>query len=372
MRNVALSGTTYGESPSGFDLVAKIYEILKARLPSSWSLLIAPQEWEGSWNDQTDFVLQITSGSGTKATVDVEVRRQIDPKDVAWLADYRRRKSNTDRSLVIAPYVSPRTRELLTAARIGYADATGNFRWELEEPMVFITLTGANSNPWRGERPLLSLKGSVAGRVVRALCDFVPPYKIRELAERSGTSLGSTSRVVTFAEREALLARDKRGTVVDVKWEQLIRRWTEDYSLTRSNQMRSFLEPRGVEALLRKLETSEVPHSITGSFAAMRVAPIASARLAVLYIGNIGAANGDNIGAAAEQLGLRPVESGTNALLAQPFDPVVFDRTTKSDGITYAALSQVAADLLTGPGRSPAEGEELLKWMGENQDAWRH
>ncbi len=75
---------------------------------------------------------------------------------------------------------------------------------------------------------------------------------------------------------------------------------------------------------------------------------------------------------AAERFGVRPVESGVNVLLVQPFDPVVFDRTTTSGGVIYAALSQVAADLLTGPGRSPAEGEELLKWMGENQSAWRY
>ena len=33
-------------------------------------------------------------------------------------------------------------------------------------------------------------------------------------------------------------------------------------------------------------------------------------------------------------------------------------------------LSRVI-DLLTGPGRAPAEGEELLAWMKEHTDAWR-
>lgn len=41
------------------------------------------------------------------------------------------------------------------------------------------------------------------------------------------------------------------------------------------------------------------------------------------------------------------------------------------NGLTVAALSQVAADLLTGPGREPSEGEELLIWMKDNEDAWR-
>ncbi len=364
MWNVALSGTAYREPPLGFELVAAVYKILRAVLPSSWKLLIAPQKGLDSRSDQSDFVLQITSGNGKVSIADVEMRRQINPQDVARLTDHLHHKSSADRFLVMAPYLSPRTRELLTEAQIGYADATGNFRLELEKPAMFVVLTGAMSNPWREERPLLSLKGPIAGRVVRALCDFTPPYKIREMAERSETSLASTSRVVAFLDREALIARDERGRVIDVKWEQLIRRWTQDYSLTRSNQTRNFLEPRGVEALLRNLATADFPYSITGSFAAVRVAPIASPRLAVIYV--------EDTRLAAEKLVLRSVDNGTNVILAQPFDSVVFDRTTKSGDKTYAALSQVAADLLTGPGRNPAEGEELLQWMGENENAWRY
>jgi hypothetical protein len=41
------------------------------------------------------------------------------------------------------------------------------------------------------------------------------------------------------------------------------------------------------------------------------------------------------------------------------------------DGVMYAAPSQVAVDLLTGPGRSPAEGQALLDWMESNEPAWR-
>jgi hypothetical protein len=36
-----------------------------------------------------------------------------------------------------------------------------------------------------------------------------------------------------------------------------------------------------------------------------------------------------------------------------------------------ASPSQVAVDLLTGPGREPSEGEELLLWMKGNEAAWR-
>jgi len=58
-------------------------------------------------------------------------------------------------------------------------------------------------------------------------------------------------------------------------------------------------------------------------------------------------------------------------LLAAPVSDVVFDRSSTLDGVVYAAPSQVAVDLLTGPGRNPSEGQELLEWMKSNEPAWR-
>ena len=73
----------------------------------------------------------------------------------------------------------------------------------------------------------------------------------------------------------------------------------------------------------------------------------------------------------ASDLGLRPVETGANVILATPRSPVVFERTSTWRDITIVAPSQAVADLLGGPGRNPAEGDYLLDWMKENQDAWR-
>ena len=160
-----------------------------------------------------------------------------------------------------------------------------------------------------------------------------------------------------------LFVRLPRGPVTDVKWPDLLRRWSQDYSFGRSNKTRTFLEPRGLPALLKKLQSGPDRAAVTGSLAAARVAPIAASRLASVYV--------EDIDRAAEQLGLRPAETGGNVVLAEPFDKVVFDRTQPHEGVTYAAFSQVVADLLTGPGRSPAEGDELVRWMQEHEDAWR-
>jgi hypothetical protein len=73
----------------------------------------------------------------------------------------------------------------------------------------------------------------------------------------------------------------------------------------------------------------------------------------------------------AGMLDLRPVESGANVLLARNKYDVIFDRTEPQHGIRIAAPSQAAVDLLTGPGRNPAEAEALLDWMERNESTWR-
>jgi hypothetical protein len=49
----------------------------------------------------------------------------------------------------------------------------------------------------------------------------------------------------------------------------------------------------------------------------------------------------------------------------------VYERTSQKKGVTVAAVSQAAVDLLTSPGRGPNEGDALIEWMRDNEDVWR-
>lgn len=104
-------------------------------------------------------------------------------------------------------------------------------------------------------------------------------------------------------------------------------------------------------------------YCITGSLAASQRAEFMPPRLAAVFA--------EDPDALAQTLGLREADAGANLLLLRPYDPVVFERTWTQEGLVFSALSQVAADLLTSPGRGPSEGEELLRWMGEHVDGWR-
>jgi hypothetical protein len=265
--------------------------------------------------------------------------------------------------VVVAPFLSSRTRERLEERGVGYIDLTGNVRVVLDRPALFVHTSGAERDPRREERPARTLKGAKAARIVRALCDCTPPVGVRELAEKARTDPGYVSRVFTLLEREDLIQRETRGPVTSVDWQGLIRRWTEDYSLFGSNRTGSYLEPRGLNSLLRKLSNPDFRYAVTGSLGSASIAPMASARLAVIFV--------DDIEDAAEHLAIRQTEAGANVILVEPFDPVAYERDEERDGIIYVAPSQNAADLLTSPGRGPSEAEELMEWMTRNEGAWR-
>lgn len=348
---------------------------LRERLPNSWGVEVIPER-PSSVPGRPDAFLVITAPPGNKTVVAVETTSRIEPKDVTYVLERLRRyvdsRGDEDAALfVISPYLSPATRERLAARGAGYADATGNLRLVLEEPTLFIDVQGAESNPWPEERTLRSLRGPAAARLVRALVDFRPPYTLRDLAERSGTSVPSASRTVELLNREALVDKDTVGRqtlIADVDWRRLLERWVEDYSLTGSHDTRTFLEPRGFPRLLSALgqkasSGAETRYAVTGSLAASTFAPIAPSKLAVIYA--------DDLDRLAKELDLRPADSGANVMLVQPFGDFVFDRPVNRDGVEYAAVSQVAADLMTSPGRGPQEAEALVKWMGKNENAWR-
>jgi hypothetical protein len=69
-------------------------------------------------------------------------------------------------------------------------------------------------------------------------------------------------------------------------------------------------------------------------------------------------------------LSLRTVEGGSNVLIAETDYDVVFDCTVEADGLRFAAPSQAAVDLLTAPGRGPAEGQAVLDWMDTYEADW--
>lgn len=353
------------QPPTGMQVERQVERLLAERIPSGWSFQARQTEvLVGRY--QVDLLAEIVSPAGERAVLAVEIKRTLEPRDVLQAVEQismiTAGAPPRTVPVVAAAYLSPRTRGLLRDRGVGYADTTGNVRIEVSTPGLFVATDGADHDPWPRNYKLRSLRGRGAARAMRAIIDTPPPYGVRELAQATGTSAPTLSRVLDLLERAAIVSRT-RGAVSTVVWRAAISRWADDYDQTDSNTPTTVLEPRGLPALEEKLGATTIQYAATGAFAAQRLDPIAPARLAAIYVTDAIEAIG--------RLDLRETEAGTNVVLLEPFDPVVFDRTVERDDLRCVAPSQLAVDLLTGPGREPSQGEQMLKWMEQNEDVWR-
>ena len=350
---------------------ARVASLLQDRLPEDWRA-IALQSREPR-PEGPDLVLKINGPDRDSAGYLVcEFKASVTPRDIPQVADRLSRQAarfDSSQRVLVSTYLSQNVQDALVGSGLGYIDLTGNMRISLGIPGLFLSDRGRDSDPWRGPgRPRESLRGEAAARIVRALVDFSPPMRVRELVALSGSSTGAVYRAIEYLEAQALAARDEQRRIVDVKWPQLLRSWSRDYQFMETNRVTTWLAPRGVDKLVTAIAALvDAPtYAITGSLAAAVWAPYAPARLASIYVDD-----GDDF---ANRCGLRPVSSGANVVLAQPAYSVVYERLMAPDvlrGAKVTAPSQVAVDLLTGPGRNPAEGEALIEWMENNERSWR-
>ncbi len=357
-------------------LLAALTAQLGERLPQTWRARFETVQMSFA-EARPDAVLVLEAPDGRAARIGVDVRISLYPRDVYTMsAQLGGSWPNTPRPagraglspdlagwLVLSRFLTPRTRALLTEAGFSYADASGNVRIDLSSPPMFIEFQGAATNPKPVDKTLQSLRGTGAIRVVRALLENRPPYTLRDLADRADLPLGTASRTIRYLVDEALVFRDGRGPISGVDWQGLIQRWARDYSLLGSNLATFYLQPRGPQALVDRLQGLSMPYVLTGSFAVMPQARVAEPALAAVYV--------PDARQAARELNVQTVAGAGNVVLLQPPTEDVFRSPREVNGIPCASLPQVAVDLLTSPGRGPVEGEALIEWMEKNEDAWR-
>ncbi|MGH9204677.1 MAG: type IV toxin-antitoxin system AbiEi family antitoxin, partial [Vicinamibacterales bacterium] len=259
----------------------------------------------------------------------------------------------------------PRARELLTKDDVNFVDLTGNANLRIENPFVLIKTTGAQRDPSPSARGPARLSGPRAARLIRMLVDVRPPYGVRDIAQTAGLNAGYVSRLLETLDSEALIKRSPRGGVDEVEVLPLLRRWAELYDVFKTNESLRFIAAGGAGASLEQLRESPTSTrwAVTGSFAAVRTAPVAAPALLTVYT--------DDPASLAKTLRLLPASEGANVLLLRPFDDVVWARGVREKGIAYVSPPQVAVDCLTGVGRMPSEGEAILNWMSENESTWR-
>jgi hypothetical protein len=270
-------------------------------------------------------------------------------------------------------WMAPRTQRILRDHGISYLDLTGNVYVRVSQPAIVINTQGATREPRIAatKNVRTTLAGPKAGRLVRLLADFAPPYRATQIADHTGLSLPYVSKLLDHLEDQLLIRREGR-VISDVDWIGLLRARATSFDLLRHNPFVGMLAPNGIppvlaaaQKLLRATNNTD-RIAITGPYAARAVAPRTSGGQLMLYIPHE-PHSPDRIG---HQLGLLRVEENADVLLLLAHDEVLFERTRIRDGIPHVALSQLVIDGLSGPGRLPAESEAVMEYMVDNPQ-WR-
>jgi len=354
------------DAPTNDEVARLLVAAVRERLPGSWKVSERLEPQRGAL--RPDLEIDIDAPDGGAARLIVELKQVLERRDVSRVVEqaWKMTTQPADVPVVAARYLASSVRDALAAEGLSYADATGNMRIVLDRPAMFISSQGEDRDPWRKGRPRGTLKGEPAARVSRALLDYRRDWTVRELVAASGASTGAAYRVLEYLEREDLVVKDdKRYRVTD--WERMLRMWSADASFQATTRTMAFIDPRGVDNLLGKIGAKPpFPVAVTGSVAAKEWATYAPAKAVYVYV--------SSIQEASEQWGLRPNAAAPNVILLEPrtVGEVPFVNTVRAEaGYPVTAPAQVAADLLNGPGREPAEGEYLIDWMKANEEKWR-
>ena len=302
-------------------------------------------------------LLSISDGD-REGSVRIVVRRRLEPREVPALPTF------DEPAVVAAPWISPRTRQLLTDQGVGYVDDTGNTVIELQRPGLVIRTDGAQRDPNPEPSKGPTLRGPRAWSLLRTIAEVAPPYRVQDLADVMDIDAGYISRVLAVLADELLIERASRGPVTSVDWEGVLRKLTMSYSLFGSNDTSTWVSANGPEQFIADVASKKVGRwALSGSFAARAIAPVTAPQQAVIHT--------DDPERLAEAGHLLPATSGANVVLAVPYDPIVFTRSRTDTGVPLVSVAQVAMDALTGPGRMPSEGEAVLDWMRRNTTKWQ-
>jgi AcrR family transcriptional regulator len=348
------------ELASEQELLDTALERLRELLPEDFRLTDEPgtplAAGEATW---------LLAAPNYQAVLLVRARLSFGPRDVERaLGGMLRRVLDNRTVLVIAPWLSPRTRASLEAQGWSYLDLTGNIRLQVTRPAVYLRLQGADEDPNPPVRSVPGLQGPKARRLARLLVDVRPPYRMTDLARGAGLNPGYVSRLLGSLEEQVLIERGRRGVVEDVDWAALLEAAAERYDLLKSNDTTMYVAPAGAASVHTRLAAGEFPGTVvTGSYAAAAVAPVAApSQLAVYTTDPVKIRRG---------AGLLPADRGADVLLLKPADPSQVERPRPVNGATHVGLSQLVVDLLAGAGRMPEEGTAVLDWMRDHEAQWR-
>jgi hypothetical protein len=256
--------------------------------------------------------------------------------------------------IFVAPYISPKSDAICQEAGIGTIDLAGNCNISFDT--VYIRRQG-NPNPFTRKKYLRSLYTPKAERILRVLLFAGPKeWKTEELASIADVSIGQVANVKKLLNDQEWIDSKTIGfSLTDPM--ALLEDWSENYRFRRNTVLNfySMLSPSEFEFQLGKTcQERSISYGLTGFSGSSRYAPAVRYQRVMAYV------QGD-INALAESLGIKPVESGFNVTLLEPYDEGVLFGLDDIENSQVVSPIQVFLDLKNLRGRGEEAANILLE-----------
>ena len=293
-------------------------------------------------------------------TVLVDVKQDGSPgtlRQAAFQAKSYRSAFPKDSNLYLilaAPYISEKGIQVCREEQVGCIDAAGNCYLSFGGIHVEI---GGKKNPQPLKRSSKSIFSPKSSRVVRVLLsDPERLWQVQELAAETRISIGLVSRLkAKLLEEELVVEQGRRIRPKSPK--QLIDTWVANYRFKR-NSFREYYSLNDQSTVERRVaeycKQQAAPYALALFSAASRVAPHVRMNKAFMFVDT-------DLDKVAFDLTFKPVSSGANLMLLNPYDSSVFYRSREIDGLLVVSDVQIYLDLKTYKGRGEEAADFLMQ-----------
>lgn len=254
--------------------------------------------------------------------------------------------------IIMAPYISDASAKICEASRAGYCDLSGNCL--IQTGSIYISNKG-NPNQYPVEnhaKTIFKSSAKTTSLILRELMkDVSKGWKIKELAEKVGCSIGMVSRVKTYLCEQSWAEMDSSGLhITDA--ESLMKEWSHAYEMPETISCYTLDSiPRFEGKCSAAFRDHGVTLCLTGFSGGVRYSPVVRYTKAHVWVAREYIADFLNL------TGCKRVDSGANVAVYVADSKEVFADSREINRSRVASPVQVFLDCMQLKGR----GEEMAE-----------
>lgn len=254
--------------------------------------------------------------------------------------------------IIMAPYISDASAKICETYGVGYCDLSGNCLIQMDS--IYISNKG-NPNRYPVEnhaKTIFKSSAKTTSLILRELMkDVSKRWKIKELAEEVGCSIGMVSRVKTYLCEQSWAVMDSSGLhITDA--ESLMKEWSRAYEIPEAISCYTIESiPRFEEKCYAAYRNNGVSLCLTGFSGGVRYAPVVRYTKAHVWVDRKDITDFLNL------TECKKVDSGANVTVYLADSDEVFVDCREINQSTVASPVQVYLDCMQLKGR----GEEMAE-----------